>query len=293
MIVLALGMILNSCVDSSTLHIDVKKHSVATDLEYGVSIVSPRDFKKAKSYIGIQAPKRAGSIELVIEEDFESLKHKYSKETIKAQRGKLYKHQPVQYGEYHDAFYVEYHDKPQKRYRQVLVISKDEVVYHVKAFHRAKPDHPLTNEIRKSLSTVHIGDFIDKGMSFSEAFIIDLNQVMYTRDNKNPTEEKDSLVVLVSTITKPRINLTNAKSFLKNRIKKNCEECEGCEDVRRDKLVNGHMFKCSGRSSSKSVAAILMMDKGNERILIESIGNEDAEVEEVADNMRSKFLTVQ
>ena len=105
-----LGGLLSSCTDTSIIHLNKKKQLYAIDLDYGVSIVPPSDFKRAKSFVGFQAPNRAGSIEVTMESNFEKLKDKYTKESIEARNGKVYRIQPVKYGESENAFYVEFYD---------------------------------------------------------------------------------------------------------------------------------------------------------------------------------------
>ena len=288
-ILVLLSAFLNSCTETSTININGEKHAHSLELDYGVSIVPPEGFKKAKSYIGIQAPNQGGSIELVMETDFEKLKNAYSKESIKSKKGKLYRHQPVIYSDNENAFYVEFYDTTQKRYRQVLVISIEERVYHIKSFHRGKPNHSLSNVMRMALMTTHIGEYYEKGQPFSKTFIADLNKFRYTRDNKFPTQSPDSLVVTVEYLANSEIKNNNTKVFLKNRVN---SICEGCLNILRDELENGYILKCPARSSSKSVLGILVVSDQGRNTLIECVGNEKTDLKEIGNLMISKFLYV-
>lgn len=279
-----------ACIESSEIKYNMKKGSNATDLDYGVSIKVPSSFKKAKSYVGVQAPRQEGSIELVIESDYQQLVQNYSKENLKARNKKLYRLQPVIYGDNENAFYVEFHDKPQKRYRQALIIETKGKVYHVKAFHRGPPEHTLSTTMRQALMSVHIAEYEEKGLPFSEVIVLhDFNKYMYTRDNKYPTEEPDELLVTVENLGKS-ISSPNVNSYLMDKVN---SICEGAEYVSKEKITNGSILKCRAICETKSVQGIFILSNEGEQILILCEGNEKTNLNEITSLMLSKFMTLQ
>lgn len=292
LILILFNILFSSCTEKSTIYLNGEKHLNSMELDYGVSLVLPRDFKKAKSFVGIQAANQGGSIEIKMENDFEKLKSTYSEKSIKSKNGKLYRLQPVSYSDFNESFYVEYYDTPQKRYRQVLVISKEEKVYHIKSFHRGRPNHPLSNTIRMALMTTHIGRFVEVGQPFSKAYYTSFDEIIYTRDNVFPTNSPDSLVVTVESGVKTEIKNANVKSFLKSRIN---NICKGCENIQKNELENGYILKCTARSLKKNALGLMFVNnnnKDNDYILITCVGNEKADLKEVGHIMKSKFISI-
>jgi hypothetical protein len=271
--------------------INSEKNIYNEEIGFGVSIQPPITFKKAKSFLGFQAPNKMGSISLEMDETYEQLKAAYSEESIDAREGKLYRNQPVSYAGNKDAFYVEFYDKPQKRYRLVLVIKKEKKTYHLKCFHRGKADHPLSNKIRISLLTTHIGDFQNEEKPFSKVFLEDLENITYkyTRDNKLPTEEPDSLIVLIRSLEKGVIQKYKERDFLEQKVNSitNCKTSTSTEP-----LENGQIFKCISRTESKHVLGILLVLDNNESTLIQCIGNEKTDLREISNIMLSQFVSI-
>ncbi len=284
-------ILFTACTDTRPINLQTDKGHFNEDLEYGVSMRPPQNFKKAKSYVGFQAPRQAGSIELVMEDDYQELVNKYSPETMKLRNSKLDKHQPVAYGENENAFYVEYFDKPQKRYRQALVIAQNEKVYHIKSFYRGPLVEFQTQEIRDAILSTHIGEFREGGKPFSNIFLADLNtdKIIYTRDNKYPTEEPDSLVVSVENVDNLKLKGMEPKAYIKKRV---AEYGPKIEYVLRDPLDNGYILKCTNRSDSLNVLGILMVSEEENHMYIECVGNKKVDLKEVGNIMISQFVTM-
>lgn len=283
-------LLFSSCTDSTPIILQTEKSPYAKILEYGVSMRPPEKFKKAKSYIGYQAPNQAGSIELVLESDYQELVNKYAPETIKRRNGKIDKHQPVIYGDNENAFYIEYYDKPQRRYRQALVIAQNDKVYHIKSFYRGPKVDFQTEEMRRAILSTTIGEFKEGGKPFSKVFLKDLSgdKIIYTRDNKFPTEKADSLVVTVENIGNIKDKGIDPKTYIRERLS---AFGQNVENILRDPLANGYILKCTVRSDTQNVLGILMVAE-EENVFIECVGNKKADLKEVGNIMISQFVTM-
>tara|TARA_R110000737_G_C14572165_1_gene484248 strand:- start:262 stop:1077 length:816 start_codon:yes stop_codon:yes gene_type:complete len=267
-----------------------KENIYSEEMGFGVSMQPPSTFKRAKSYLGFQAPHKMGSISLEMNETYEQIKIMYSKENIDSRGGVLHRYQPVSYNGNTDAFYVEFYDNPQKRYRQVLVISEDDKVYHIKGFHRGKPNNPLSNKIRMALLTTNIGEYKKEEKPFSKVFFADdLEHFKYTRDNKYPTEEADSMVVYVTTLAVGELESYNERDYLERIVK---AITNGETSNSREQLENGIIFKCTSITDTKHVLGILLVADQSEATLIECIGNEKANLKEVSNYMLSQVVSI-
>ena len=287
---LTLSFMISSCTKTTMIKMNPQTNIYNEEIGFGVSIQPPSAFKRAKSYLGFQAPHKMGSISLEMDEDYEQIKTEYSKKNIDLRGGAIYRNQPVSYRGNEDAFYIEFYDKPQKRYRQVLVINQDNRVYHIKGFHRGKPDNPLSNKIRKAILTTNIGEYQKEEKPFSKVFFADdLEHFRYTRDNKYPTEEADSMVVNVITIENDELERYNLQDYLESKIKfiTNGETSNSSEP-----LENGTIFKCVSKTETKHVLGILLVSDQNEATLIECIGNEKSNLKEVSNYMLSQIVTI-
>ena len=288
--IFSLLLIISSCTKTSLIKMNPKKNIYSEEVGFGISMQPPNTFKKAKSYIGFQDPQKMGSIALEMEDDYEQIKISYSKENIDSRGGAIYRFQPVSYAGNENAFYIEFYDKPQKRYRQVLVISQDEKVYHIKGFHRGKPNNPLSNKIRMAILTTHIGEFQKEEKPFSKVFFTDdFQNFRYTRDNKYPTEEPDSMVVNVLTLDKGELQKYNQRDYLERKIN---AITNGETSNSKEPLENGTIFKCISKTEKKHVLGLLLVSDQNEATLIECIGNEKTNLKEVSNYMLSQFITI-
>jgi len=279
-----------SCTETEPIYLEYKKGPNNEELDYGVSLKPPARFNKGKSFIGYQAPGYAGSIELVMEPDFEAVRKRYSVDALESRNGKIFRYQPVVYNDNNKAFYVEYLDKPQKRYRQALVLSFQDRVYHLKSFHRGKPDNPLSREIRTALMSVYIDDFSVKGKPFSKMFFDKQSRITYTRDNKFPTEEPDSLVSRFEILNKEQLQGLSAKAFLQKRVR---EICEGCDYVKREDLKNGVFLECNTSCDSKKIIAMLVGDDESFYNLFICEGNEKTDIKETSTLLKSQLLSME
>ena len=126
--ILTLSLVISSCTKTSLIKMNPKKNIYSEEIGFGVSMQPPSSFKRAKSYLGFQAPYKMGSISLEMNESYEQVKTIYTIEKIESRGGSLHRYQPVSYNGNTDAFYLEFYDNPQKRYR----LDKPEQVVPVK-----------------------------------------------------------------------------------------------------------------------------------------------------------------
>lgn len=282
-------LIITSCKKTSTIELSGKKDIYATDVGYGVSMMIPLSYKKAKSYVGYQVPLKMGSISIELEQDFDAIKHYYQASYIAARDGNIYRDQPVKYNGHSNALYVEYYDNPQKRYRLILIINQSDRTYVIKGFHRGHPEHLLTDEMRKAILTTSLGIFKNQEKEFSKVVQNGLFHSIFTRDNKYPTEELDEVVVKVITLQKDEIHKSEHIKYLENRIKAitNSDAVNSNE-----KLTNGMLYKCLSTNNSQRVMGILLTSDNGDNIIVECVGNEKADIVAVSNLMLSQMTSV-
>jgi len=258
-----LSIIATSCKKTSPLILSSEKGLYNEEIGYGLSIQPPISFKRATSYNGFQAPNKLGSISLNVAENFDFIKEHYSIDAIEDRDGSIYRHQAVQYGSDKTGLYVEYYDNPQKRYRQELFIVSGEKVY---------------SEFRK----------VEK--PFSKIFLADLENVHYTRDNKYPTEEPDSMLVKVGNITQADYNKYDIIGYLKEEVTKITKTKVKTSTKR---LSNGMLYKCTSKSEDKSALFVIMTsDESADATLIKCIGNEKADLKKTSIHILSEFMAI-
>jgi len=291
-----LSIIATSCKKTSPLILSSEKGLYNEEIGYGLSIQPPISFKRATSYNGFQAPNKLGSISLNVAENFDFIKEHYSIDAIEDRDGSIYRHQAVQYGSDKTGLYVEYYDNPQKRYRQELFIVSGEKVYHIKGFHRLRPNAQESNEIRRAIQTAHIDPRVDISefrkveKPFSKIFLADLENVHYTRDNKYPTEEPDSMLVKVGNITQADYNKYDIIGYLKEEVTKITKTKVKTSTKR---LSNGMLYKCTSKSEDKSALFVIMTsDESADATLIKCIGNEKADLKKTSIHILSEFMAI-
>lgn len=277
------------CQETSLLNLVGEKGIYDTEIGYGVSMRVSLSYKKAKSYIGYQIPLKMGSISIELEPDFDAIKHYYKASSISAREGKIYRDQPVIYNNHSNALYVEYYDSPQKRYRLILIIKQEDRTYVIKGFHRGRPEHLLTEELRKAILTTSIGSFKNQEKEFSKVFINDVNSFNYTRDNKYPTEEPDAIVVTVTNFQKGEIQTNDHIKYLENRISSITDS-----DVvnSNEKLTNGMLYRCLSTNNNQRVMGILLTSNKGDNIIVECVGNEKADIVAVSNLILSQMTSV-
>lgn len=282
-------LMITSCKKTSIIELSGKKDKYAIDVGYGVSMMMPLSYKKAKSYVGYQVPLKMGSISIELEQDFDAIKHYYTGTSISARDGSIYREQPVIYNGHPNAFYVEYYDNPQKRYRLILIIKQSDRTYVIKGFHRGQPEHSLTDEMRKAILTTSLGIFENQEKEFSKVVQNGLFHSIYTRDNKYPTDESDEVIVKVITLQKDEIHKSDHIKYLENRIKSITNS-----DVvnSNEKLTNGMLYRCLSTNNNQRVMGILLTSDKGDSIIVECVGNEKADIVAVSNLMLSQMTSV-
>lgn len=278
------------CKVTGTKTINPIKGEAYANIGYGVYLPLPPGYKKGKSFQGYQAPNMKGSIEILLEQNFDDLKNYYSKSAIKSRDGSIKIFQPLIVNGITDAFYVEYHDTPQLRHRYIYVLQKENRVYHIKGFLRLNANEDDKWDMRNSILSSYFDAYQEEETSFSIPHMITLNSFYFTRDNKFPTEELDSAFFRVTTLQNASFDYESARNFI---YKKSALETNQKPPITYENLVNGMLYEASTSDDTKQVYLMLMTSEDSGSAFVEGIGNKQMDMKEFKRLAKSKFMTVQ
>lgn len=271
-----LVILLCSCAEKS-VELSWEKTDDHEYLDYGYWIDIPIDFKKANSYAGYQAPQYSSSISIKkADRTFDEILNINSKKGLKQRGVKLLERTFLTLEKDTIGVLIKFDDNRDNiRLRMYLRDAGD--VYLVKSFYHEQNASFYEKEIPWSLFSIvkseipeenSVADYKLEMASFT------LNEAIYTRDGKYPTESPDGLEVKESTIED--VHDLSVKEYLVNTIRKITKDDNIKYRIDRLDLSNGKSYSVSFDTDTNNYYYRITMIKGeNDGALYEVIGNKN------------------
>lgn len=202
---LSICLIMLSCVNKKDLKLDLTKLPEQTHLGDGFWVKPLPDFNQARSYLGFQAPGYSASIS--IKKDYNDLEYyiaRYNgREGAFGAKKLLDKRNVIVEGE-KKGIMVRFMD-PKNIYRIRMVLEVEDKLYKISAFYRAGYEDKYEDQIMDAFESLSFGGYEkpterpDGELQLAKV-LVDPYRMIYTRDNKFPTESFDELVLEESVI---------------------------------------------------------------------------------------------
>lgn len=267
-----------------------QKRSEKSHLGKGVWLNVPKGYKKAKSYDGYQAKGMNSSISVRLhEKTSDELKRSYDSRNLKKRNLKLIELSDVTYGESGKGFLSVVHDKPKNLLRYLLSISYNGATYNITSFCPESRKSSYDPAIRKSLSSVYIGDLV-KTELFQLATITGPNEILYTKDGKYPTESEDGAVA-EWTVMKS-LDGIYLMGFVEKELKKIAKDARPRTGYHN--LENGKFYFSKGTSEQENKKVFVALVAPNQEeggVLVKCHGNINASLEEFETYARRQLIT--
>lgn len=263
------------------------KEEGSQHLGYGVWILVPDGYQRAKTYSGFQSEDGRSSIHVEINPaSFDELKISFEPKKLKEQRTTLIQMRGVNYNHNTRAFFATVEDERKKTIRYLLAIDQNDTVYAIQAFCYKSFFEEYNLKIKGALFSVFIGEFQEKTELFLLANLVELNHLIFTRDGLYPTKSTDQSEVEIKIL--PQSNKVPTEELIQLSLAKYTTETE--HHIYRSRLTNGQMSLAKLTYDSGNVLVAIIEVRNGEGYMINCKGNPRSSLEDFETFINRYFI---
>ena len=216
----------------------------------------------------------------------EELNQAFDPEILEKRRIELIELSSVSYGSQENGFLSVVHNKKKNTISYLLAINENGRVYNIKAFCFYPVKEKYDSKIRNCLENVYIGEYEEAEQPFKMAKIISINEMIFTRDGKYPTESNDQSVIEFKGIESLRS--ASETDLVENELQKLTGVKKNSAAVQF--LSNGKYCFGSATSEDKKAYVALLVLENKEGTLIRCYGNKNSNLDEFASFVKGKLV---